>query len=117
MTPHKAPDAPPASAPLHPPRQPGPLGPASTGGESAFETYQHVAETVAGPSFRLSDNLIQGVVVIAATAIGALIGYLSRGYIGALIGGAGMMILSTLFTGIVLMVLGWVRVARRKRRN
>jgi hypothetical protein len=74
--------------------------------------YHAVTDTVGGPSLRLNDNLIQGAIVIGATLIGAAAGYVWHGGIGAMIGGAGMMILSALISGLVLMVLGWIRTAR-----
>ena len=45
-------------------------------GEGGMETYNRVAETVGGPSFRLKDNFVQGIVVVAGTGISAVVGLL-----------------------------------------
>lgn len=82
--------------------------------DDPLRDYQRVAETVGGPSLRARDNLIQAGVVLVCTASGAVTGYLAAGTAGALGGGIGMMILSTLVSGLVLMVLGWVRVSKGK---
>ena len=87
-----------------------------------LEVYNTVAETVGGvPSLRLKDNLIQAVIVTVATATAALVGFAigskgSDGYAavtGALVGGVLGLAASTLISGIVLMVAGWVRSARK----
>lgn len=95
-----------------PPTNPGPLSkpPASSPG---LDNYNTVAETIGGPSLRLKDNVIQAAIVIGCTALGAIAGYIYNDWIGALVGGAGAMIASTLISGIVLMVIGWMRAAKR----
>lgn len=77
-----------------------------------FEAYQAVAETIGGPSLRVKDNVVQAIVIIASIVIGAAIGFFGWGGLGAIAGGAAAMILSTLISGLVLMVLGWVRAAK-----
>ncbi len=81
----------------------------------ALEAYNTVAETVAGPSLRWKDNLIQAVCVIGGLLLGAGIGTLFDFPIGTAIGAVAGMVASTLISGIVLMVLGWVRAARKAR--
>ncbi|MBY0260958.1 MAG: hypothetical protein K2Q20_01350, partial [Phycisphaerales bacterium] len=79
------------------------------------ETYNTVAETIAGPSLRIGDNLIQAAIIVGCTGLGAIVGFFGWGGIGAAVGGVGMMVVSTLVSGGVLMVLGWVRAARKRR--
>jgi len=111
----------PAPPTTPPPPQSAPARP------TGLEDYQRVAETVGGLSLRWSDNLIQALVIIGSTLIGAGVGWLvgggSLGFgasmgprIGALLFGAGAMIASTLISGLILMILGWVRAARSRRR-
>ncbi|MFW6164344.1 MAG: hypothetical protein ACODAJ_16365 [Planctomycetota bacterium] len=93
-------------------------------GSDGFEVYESVAETVGGvPSLRLGDNVVQAVIVVLGTAVGALVGlaWLARfqtlGKIeGVLLGALGGLIASVLISGIVLMVIGWVRAARKLSR-
>jgi len=81
-----------------------------------METYNTVAEKVGMmPSLRWKDNLFQTVVILGSTAIGAAVGYATNGGIGALAGGVGALIVSFLLSGIVLMILGWVRAARKRK--
>lgn len=87
----------------------------------ALETYQTVAETVGGvPSLRLRDNLIQGIVVLIGTVAGAIVGYAllaggetMGGMEAALLGAGAGLIASALLSGVVLMILGWVRAAAK----
>lgn len=101
-----------------PPTVPEPRPPS---GRDGLETYNRVAETVGGlPTLRLKDNVIQGTVVIGCTLLGAGVGYLigagrGNGVLGAIAGAACAMIGSALISGLVLMVLGWVRLARRPK--
>lgn len=82
--------------------------------------YQTVADTVGMvPSLRVKDNVIQAVIVVVGGFAGAGIGaaYLTpKGetwVIGAMIGALGGLVLSTLISGGVIMVLGWVRAAKK----
>lgn len=80
----------------------------------AFEKYQTFAETVGGvPSVRPKDNLYQGVAVLLATAIGAAAGFVYGGGTWAVLLGLAGMVIGLLGSGIVLMILGWVRATRR----
>jgi hypothetical protein len=114
-----------------PPQNPAPptippptsqVPPARPGG---LDDYQRIAETVGGPSLRLSDNVLQALIVLASSLLGAGVGWLVGGSlagasmgprIGAIVFGIGAMIASTLISGLVLMVLGWVRASKSKRR-
>ncbi len=97
-----------------PPTAPGPVTRQTPGG--ALEDYNKIAETVGlMPTLRMADNVIQAAVVLGCTALGALIGYLRSEWLGAALGGAGAMIASALVSGLVLMVLGWVRAARKRK--
>ena len=83
--------------------------------DDSFERYHRIAETVGFmPSVRKRDNIIQGITV----AIGALIGATAGWFIGdgeiapvVICGIAGLVVFGIL-SGIVLMVIGWVRAAR-----
>ena len=79
----------------------------------ALETYNTVAETIAGPSLRWKDNLFQGLFVIGGLVVGIGIGALIAYPIGAYIGGVIGLVGATLTSGIVLMVLGWIRAAKK----
>lgn len=81
--------------------------------DEALETYHKVADTVGlVPNVRGKDNLIQGAVVGIGTIITTVVGWFMDGGqgagIGALIGLVGFGLLS----GLVLMVLGWIRAAK-----
>ena len=90
----------------------------AAGNKKPLEGYHTIADTIGGvPNLRLWDNIIQGVVVFLGTALGCAIGYFWKGelqglLIGLLIGLVG----SVLVSGLVLMVLGWVRSARKLRK-
>jgi hypothetical protein len=85
-----------------------------TGG--AVETYNTVAETVGlVPSLRWKDNVIQGVVVLAITGIAAVVGLLTNGMEGLLVASLVGLLASLLISGAVLMVVGWVRAAKKRR--
>lgn len=85
----------------------------TSGGKAALEAYQTVAETIGGPSLRVKDNLIQAAVVFASIGIGAGVGFIGWGGLGAAIGGVSGMIGGTLVSGLVLMILGLVRAAKK----
>ena len=83
-------------------------------GKSKRETYDTVADTVGlVPSLRLMDNVIQGVTVVVVTGIGALVGFLTNGGAGLAVGSLVGLIGSLLVSGAVLMVVGWVRAAKK----
>lgn len=78
--------------------------------------YQRFAETVGGvPSFRKRDNLIQAIVVLSTTAIGTAIGFVLGGGYGILLGIIAGLVVGTFGSGLVLMVLGWVRASGRRK--
>lgn len=81
---------------------------------SAMDKYQTVADTVGGPSLRIKDNLVQALIVILSTLLGAGIGFAYHGTNGALIGGVSAMILSTLLSGLVIMILGLIRASNKR---
>ena len=90
-------------------------------GQGDFESYQTIAETVGGvPSFRLRDNLIQGILVVLGTAAGALLGATQHARLkgvgrvdGLLLGAVVGLIASVVLSGLILMILGWIRAARK----
>ncbi|GJQ29911.1 MAG: hypothetical protein HBSAPP03_17950 [Phycisphaerae bacterium] len=99
-----------------PPIQPGPLE--KPPAKSGLDDYHQVADTVGGvPNLRLKDNVVQTLVVLGAMLLGGLIGSILawtgvlewEWYLAAGAGAVAGMILGTLFSGLVLMVLGWVR--------
>jgi len=96
-----------------PPVEPGPLQKPESR-TSEFETYNRVAETVGMvPSFRKFDYIFQGSCVIVGALVGAGVGYAYMEWLGALFGAvAGFAVLGIL-SGMVLMVLGWVRVLKK----
>lgn len=109
---------PPASnEPTAPPTQRGEMTkPRSSAGREAFETYQNVVETAGGLSLRLRDNLIQGAFIGVVTVLSAGIGYIFWKGPGALVGAFAGALGSLLLSGVVLGVLGWVRVANRRKK-
>lgn len=84
-----------------------------TGGQGdGVRMYNTIAETVGGvPSLRAKDNLYQGIAILVSLVVGALIG-LIWGVFGAMIGAVVGLLVGLFGSGIVLMVLGWVRAAR-----
>ncbi|HRQ72281.1 MAG TPA: hypothetical protein PLU35_04545 [Phycisphaerales bacterium] len=114
------PTPPPLSAP---PTQPGALGP-KTHEPDGLETYQRVAETVGMlPSIRWRDNLIQAVIVIAGALVGTLLGLWLLpadrlgedlpSWAGPAAGAVGGAVAACLLSGVVLMVLGWIRALKK----
>jgi hypothetical protein len=98
--------------PATPPTQPGPVPPQAP--PNPLEAYHKVADTVGMvPSLRVKDNLIQAAIVLGGILLGATIGYFVRGGLGMLAGAVGGMIVSAFLSGLVLMVLGWYRAARK----
>ena len=83
---------------------------------SGRETYQHVAETVGMlPSLNAKDNLYQGIFVLvislAAFGVGRTQKDTELGLIYLFFG----LLSSGLISGFFLLVLGFVRLARRKK--
>jgi hypothetical protein len=89
-----------------------------TPGQEALEAYNTVADTVGGvPSLRWKDNVIQGVAILATVMVGTLAGFLvTFDLIGAGIGAFAGLVGGLLVSGVVLMVLGWVRTGKKIRR-
>jgi VIT1/CCC1 family predicted Fe2+/Mn2+ transporter len=85
---------------------------------SGLETYNAIAETVGGmPSLRIKDNVIQAIVIGVTTAIAVAIGGIAGGTAGALVAALVGLVLSTLLSGTVLMILGWVRVFKKNKQD
>ena len=86
----------------------------------AMDTYQLMADTVGGvPNLRGKDNLYQGIAIAVSVVIGAGVGAAIAGtwWIGAMFGTLIALIVSVFVSGSVLMVLGWIRAARYKRKS
>jgi hypothetical protein len=82
--------------------------------KSARETYDTVADTIGlVPSVRLKDNVIQGITVVVVTGIAALVGFVMGGTTGLAVGALLGLVGSLLVSGTVLMVVGWVRAAKK----
>lgn len=89
--------------------------------EKGLKDYQTVADTVGMvPSLRIKDNVIQAVVVVVGLLIGVGAGSLLfapalklEWWQGAMVGALAGLVISTLLSGGVIMVLGWVRAAKR----
>jgi hypothetical protein len=108
----------PAPPPLPPPtvdyRTPGLQQPQPS--NPGLENYQRVADTVGMvPSLRWKDNVIQLIAVIAGTIAGAGIGFVIAGgrTDGAVIGAILGLVAALFISGIVLMILGWMRARKR----
>lgn len=107
--------------PPHPPVVPGEIGEPRTSDDDPMETYHTAAETIGFvPSLRGKDNLLQLVAIVVCVALGVAIGIAvaitAQGlpwYGGALIGALGGLVVGALGSGLVLMVLGWVRTAKK----
>ena len=104
---------PPVPAPAPPPPPPPPAPGAR---DEGLEAYHRVADTVGFvPNLRWKDNVIQAVSVAVAAAVGAAIaGLVWRNFLAAAGGAIVGAIAATFITGLVLMVLGWVRAAKGK---
>lgn len=79
------------------------------------ETDQIFQETVIGLNVRGSDNVLQLVMVVVGTLLGAAISYFVSGVplVGALIG----LVVSVLVSGIILMIRGRMRAAKFRNRK
>jgi len=97
--------------------------------DDALEALHTAADTVGMvPNVRMKDNLIQGAVVLGGALISAIVGYFVIGeprmhgvdgvfrWYGAAIGGVAGLLGFGLLSGLVLMVLGWVRTARKLKK-
>jgi hypothetical protein len=96
-----------------PPVQPGPLE-KPQGQVSGLEQYNRVAETIGMmPSFRKFDYIFQGSCVVVGALVGAGVGYAYADGLGAAFGGVGGFVVMGILSGLVLMVLGWVRAMKK----
>lgn len=76
--------------------------------------YHRIADTIGGlPNLRPKDNLHQTVFILVVSAVSALVGLLIGGFPGVLLGLLFGLFGSVLVSGMVLMVLGFVRAARK----
>lgn len=78
-----------------------------------------VADTIAGPNLRIKDNVMQAICCVAGAVFGAIGGAvlssvyefeLTMGLVGGAIGG---LVLGLFASGISLMVIGFIRAAKR----
>jgi len=125
--PQPPPPPPPPLQPQSRPQRPPPIPPqaiqyASPGtpppgtSSKGSEDYQRVADTVGMvPSLRWKDNVIQLVCVVAGAIVGAAAGYFIAGQepVGAMFGGVLGLVAALFISGIVLMILGFVRARKR----
>ena len=81
---------------------------------------QRVFDTVTGPNLRLSDNLLQLLVIVCGTILGAIIGTIwavviqSHPVAGALVGGFIGVVASLLLSGAVIGVIRFLTATRRR---
>jgi len=82
-----------------------------------MESYHRVAETVGMiPSFRLKDNVVQTVIILCTTGAGLIVSWvITHNPFGFIFGALGGLVLGVLTSGFALMVLGWVRAARKSK--
>jgi len=74
-------------------------------------TYNILADKIGGvPNLRKKDNLYQAVVVGVFLIIGMIVGWFVQGWPeGIMLGAVGGLIVGVILSGVVLMVLGFVR--------
>ena len=112
-----------------PPTEPGEVPGEDAGQGEPLERYNSAAETVGFiPSLRAKDNVVQAVFIVLVTGGFALFGWLrpvgeafpllniSASATAIVLGLVGL-VLSTIVSGLILMVLGWVRASRKRRRS
>jgi hypothetical protein len=84
--------------------------------DDGLETYNTYAETIGGaPTLRWKDNVFQAVFILFITGVTATAGYFYKQFTGAMLFGVGGLIISTLLSGFVLMILGWIRATNKRR--
>lgn len=97
------------------------MKPKKAAGKDPMAEYHLVTDTIGGLNLRGKDNLYQTIAILVSVAIGASIGALIAGkwWVGVLFGTFIALVISVFVSGIVLMVLGWVRAARysKERRS
>jgi|688.fasta_scaffold1416859_1 uncharacterized membrane protein YeaQ/YmgE (transglycosylase-associated protein family) len=85
----------------------------------ALEQINRVADTIAGPNLRLKDNVMQAMACAAGVVLGAIAGAVLSSMYGfelpmaLILGAIGGLVVGLFGSGIVLMVLGFVRAAKR----
>lgn len=78
------------------------------------ETLQTIADTVGMvPSMRSQDSAAQGIALVFGLIAGAIIGWTIHGTKGLLIGGIGGLVTALVISGLIVMVMGWIRVAKK----
>jgi len=83
----------------------------------SIEALHTAADTIGMvPNVRAKDNLVQGAVIGLGTLISVAVGFLLGGGVGAAIGAVAGLIGFLLVSGGVLMIIGWVRTARKASR-
>jgi hypothetical protein len=82
------------------------------------DTLETLSQTVGlVPNVNKKDNIIQGVIVGGGTLLTTIITYAMTGNTTqALIGSLGALIVLGLFSGLILMVVGWVRTLRKVKK-
>ncbi|GJM18413.1 MAG: hypothetical protein DHS20C14_06260 [Phycisphaeraceae bacterium] len=117
MTPNPPEPNPPQPGTPPPPRPP----PSQAQGDEGIETYHRVADTVGFvPNIRGKDNLFQVAAVALCTIAGVVAGLFFKtapstpAYIAPVIGGILGLIAGTFGSGLVLMILGWIRAAMKR---
>jgi len=81
---------------------------------SGGDAYDMVADTIGGvPNRRVKDNVIQAIAILVSLVLGAGIGFAFGGGVGAIAGAFGGLLAGLLISGTVLMVIGWVRAAKK----
>lgn len=106
----------PDSPPKAPPTAPTAGIPAQSNGPGGLDDYHAIADTIGMvPSLRLKDNLIQLIVVLSFTTLAFAISWFLVPPIGVVFITALAFIVSGVISGFVLMIMGWVRAAKRKK--
>ncbi len=91
--------------------------------DDPMAAYDTIADTVGGvPNLRPKDNLYQLIAIVVGALLGAgggailvaVMGWDLPVWVGAILGGIVGVIGGTFVSGIVLLVLGWVRAAQGK---
>lgn len=78
------------------------------------QTYNLIADTIAGPNLRLRDNLFQGLAILLCLVLGAAIGFwlMTDGLMGAFFGGFLGLLVGLFGSGIALMIYRAIKHAR-----
>ncbi len=96
------------------PSSTNPAPPPTRQGDDPLADYHRVADTIGGlPNLRLKDNLYQAAFIFAVTGAAAFVGFFISGMGGLIIGSLAGLVGSAFISGVVLMVLGFIRAARK----